>query len=163
MAESSRELLDFSDYYRNKAHNTQRTGPLPGTTPHVQQIDDMMKHGSRVQQSLNSLREIVTTQQAEMAQQTREKEAKRLAAESHLQDETNGAGGYAGSDPKKRRGVSIAGGHVPGQALTSNQRAAPPGKCHSCNRVDTPEWRRGPDGARTLCNACGLRKYLALC
>ncbi|PKI84393.1 hypothetical protein MVES_001783 [Malassezia vespertilionis] len=21
---------------------------------------------------------------------------------------------------------------------------------------DTPEWRRGPDGARTLCNACGL-------
>ncbi|KAJ6440505.1 GATA-type sexual development transcription factor NsdD [Purpureocillium lavendulum] len=25
-----------------------------------------------------------------------------------------------------------------------------------CNRIDTPEWRRGPDGARTLCNACGL-------
>ncbi len=22
--------------------------------------------------------------------------------------------------------------------------------------MDTPEWRRGPDGARTLCNACGL-------
>lgn len=36
------------------------------------------------------------------------------------------------------------------------QRAAPPGRCHSCNRIDTPEWRRGPDGARTLCNACGL-------
>ncbi|KAJ6783900.1 hypothetical protein PWT90_09542 [Aphanocladium album] len=35
-------------------------------------------------------------------------------------------------------------------------RAAPPGRCHSCNRIDTPEWRRGPDGARTLCNACGL-------
>lgn len=36
-------------------------------------------------------------------------------------------------------------------------RAAPPGRCHSCNRAQTPEWRRGPDGARTLCNACGLR------
>jgi predicted Fe-S protein YdhL (DUF1289 family) len=35
-------------------------------------------------------------------------------------------------------------------------RAAPPGRCHSCNRAETPEWRRGPDGARTLCNACGL-------
>ncbi|KAJ2980654.1 hypothetical protein NQ176_g2505 [Zarea fungicola] len=35
-------------------------------------------------------------------------------------------------------------------------RAAPPDLCHSCNRIDTPEWRRGPDGARTLCNACGL-------
>lgn len=40
--------------------------------------------------------------------------------------------------------------------LTLIQRAAPPGRCHSCNRIDTPEWRRGPDGARTLCNACGL-------
>jgi hypothetical protein len=36
-------------------------------------------------------------------------------------------------------------------------RAAPPGRCHSCNIEQTPEWRRGPDGARTLCNACGLR------
>lgn len=32
------------------------------------------------------------------------------------------------------------------------------GRCHSCNISETPEWRRGPDGARTLCNACGLRK-----
>ncbi|KAJ7707546.1 hypothetical protein B0H17DRAFT_1156169 [Mycena rosella] len=38
----------------------------------------------------------------------------------------------------------------------SGQRATPPGKCHSCNIRETPEWRRGPDGARTLCNACGL-------
>ncbi|KAF2116697.1 hypothetical protein BDV96DRAFT_645109 [Lophiotrema nucula] len=29
-------------------------------------------------------------------------------------------------------------------------------RCHSCNRADTPEWRRGPDGPKTLCNACGL-------
>ncbi|CAG8824341.1 28447_t:CDS:2, partial [Racocetra persica] len=36
------------------------------------------------------------------------------------------------------------------------KRAAPPGRCHSCNISETPEWRRGPDGARTLCNACGL-------
>ncbi|CVL12397.1 chromodomain-helicase-DNA-binding protein 1 [Fusarium proliferatum] len=29
-------------------------------------------------------------------------------------------------------------------------------RCHSCNRSDGSAWRRGPDGARTLCNACGL-------
>ncbi|KAI8097772.1 uncharacterized protein BX664DRAFT_327225 [Halteromyces radiatus] len=29
-------------------------------------------------------------------------------------------------------------------------------QCHSCLTSETPEWRRGPDGARTLCNACGL-------
>lgn len=37
------------------------------------------------------------------------------------------------------------------------ERAAPPRRCHSCNRAESPEWRRGPDGARTLCNACGFR------
>ena len=47
---------------------------------------------------------------------------------------------FADADAKKRRG-----------------RAAPLGRCHSCNRTQTPEWRRGPDGERTLCNACGLR------
>ena len=58
-------------------------------------------------------------------------------------EKMDGAGGFAGAEAKKRRG-----------------RAAPPGRCHSCNRAETPEWRRGPDGARTLCNACGLRESL---
>lgn len=29
-------------------------------------------------------------------------------------------------------------------------------KCHRCGTTETPEWRRGPKGVRTLCNACGL-------
>ncbi|SCV02163.1 LAMI_0G16424g1_1 [Lachancea mirantina] len=28
--------------------------------------------------------------------------------------------------------------------------------CNHCSRKDTPEWRRGPYGNRTVCNACGL-------
>lgn len=28
--------------------------------------------------------------------------------------------------------------------------------CHACGVKDTPEWRRGPDGCKSLCNACGL-------
>ncbi|KAG0698241.1 hypothetical protein DFH29DRAFT_856054 [Suillus ampliporus] len=28
--------------------------------------------------------------------------------------------------------------------------------CLGCNATSTPEWRRGPLGPRTLCNACGL-------
>lgn len=28
--------------------------------------------------------------------------------------------------------------------------------CQRCGTTETPEWRRGPNGARTLCNACGL-------
>lgn len=33
-------------------------------------------------------------------------------------------------------------------------RAPPPGACQACGCESTPEWRRGPDGSRTLCNAC---------
>ncbi|KAI5969734.1 hypothetical protein CANMA_001196 [Candida margitis] len=28
--------------------------------------------------------------------------------------------------------------------------------CQHCHSKETPEWRRGPEGSRTLCNACGL-------
>lgn len=28
--------------------------------------------------------------------------------------------------------------------------------CHACGTTETPEWRRGPDGNKSLCNACGL-------
>lgn len=33
--------------------------------------------------------------------------------------------------------------------------------CTQCELTQTPEWRRGPQGLRTLCNACGLY-YLKL-
>lgn len=36
------------------------------------------------------------------------------------------------------------------------KRAMPPEKCQACYNSETPEWRRGPYGARTLCNACGI-------
>ncbi|KIM79583.1 hypothetical protein PILCRDRAFT_823114 [Piloderma croceum F 1598] len=29
--------------------------------------------------------------------------------------------------------------------------------CFTCGRTDSPEWRKGPHGPKTLCNACGLR------
>ncbi|PWN31353.1 uncharacterized protein FA14DRAFT_114215, partial [Meira miltonrushii] len=35
-------------------------------------------------------------------------------------------------------------------------RGPAPNNCDCCGVRDTPEWRRGPNGARTLCNACGL-------
>ncbi|KAK2882405.1 hypothetical protein FQN49_000388 [Arthroderma sp. PD_2] len=59
-----------------------------------------------------------------------------------------------------KNGSSLSGSnnHIMNSSSLEKKRrkAAPPGRCHSCNRAETPEWRRGPDGARTLCNACGL-------
>ncbi|KAH7690880.1 Zinc finger NHR/GATA-type protein [Dioscorea alata] len=30
-------------------------------------------------------------------------------------------------------------------------------KCKHCETEDTPQWRAGPEGPKTLCNACGVR------
>ena len=57
-------------------------------------------------------------------------------------------------------GVKHGAGEAPQQTYVpkyrKRSRAPAPGVCHSCGNSDTPEWRRGPDGARTLCNSCGL-------
>ena len=95
-------------------------------------------HG--VAENLSRLREVSAMQETALNEHRA-----RAARGQNLDDDYHGlgddykAGGFAGGDAKKRRG-----------------KAAPPGRCHSCNRAETPEWRRGPDGARTLCNACGL-------
>lgn len=32
-----------------------------------------------------------------------------------------------------------------------------PGCCTQCQKKESPEWRKGPCGPGTLCNACGLK------
>ncbi|KAF8323090.1 GATA-domain-containing protein [Clavulina sp. PMI_390] len=56
------------------------------------------------------------------------------------------AGAAAGGQPDDAE--SVAGGSKP---------AAPLYVCRTCGRTDSPEWRKGPEGPKTLCNACGLR------
>ncbi|CAP65501.1 uncharacterized protein PODANS_6_9970, partial [Podospora anserina S mat+] len=31
------------------------------------------------------------------------------------------------------------------------------GKCYNCDCTESTEWRKGSEGARTLCNRCGLQ------
>lgn len=31
--------------------------------------------------------------------------------------------------------------------------------CLQCGTTQSPEWRAGPEGPKTLCNACGLAYY----
>ncbi|VAI58993.1 unnamed protein product [Triticum turgidum subsp. durum] len=49
--------------------------------------------------------------------------------------------------------------HLPPQL--SGGAASPPGqgdrRCSHCGVQKTPQWRAGPEGAKTLCNACGVR------
>ncbi|KAF1967878.1 hypothetical protein BU23DRAFT_282727 [Bimuria novae-zelandiae CBS 107.79] len=144
IAEGTGRMSDFSKVYRQRAHETQRIGMTPQSMPRLEEVDEMLKHSERVQMSLQRMREVVFNHQASMVEPPQDPRYVRINGYDHdvqssYGDDAKGAGGFAGPDPKKRRG-----------------RAAPPGRCHSCNRAETPEWRRGPDGARTLCNACGL-------
>lgn len=138
-------MVDFSRRYGDRLHQTARSGPTLQTLPGIVEVDDMI-HKSRVQlESLVKIRDVVLAQQAAYEQQAadlRQGHKSYAAEQTPLHDHSDNddtKAGFAGGDAKKRRG-----------------RAAPPGRCHSCNRAETPEWRRGPDGARTLCNACGL-------
>ncbi|KAJ7194150.1 hypothetical protein GGX14DRAFT_586965, partial [Mycena pura] len=56
-------------------------------------------------------------------------------------------------------GAAARGAGAAKSEYRKRSRATPPAarKCHSCQTRETPEWRRGPDGVRTLCNACGLQ------
>ncbi|KAJ2390668.1 hypothetical protein H4S02_001727, partial [Coemansia sp. RSA 2611] len=56
---------------------------------------------------------------------------------------------------RKRRTV-LSPARTKTRKRSKRAEAALPNTCRSCGISETPEWRRGPDGARTLCNACGL-------
>ncbi|TKA83329.1 hypothetical protein B0A55_00614 [Friedmanniomyces simplex] len=150
IGQTSGILVDFTRRYGDRLHQTARSGTPLTSLPGLVEVNDMIQKSRSQVEALLKIREVVLAQQIAYDQQLAEQRpAKHTlseppSADSDHQAESAAAAddskaGFAGSDTKKRRG-----------------RAAPPGRCHSCNRAETPEWRRGPDGARTLCNACGL-------
>jgi len=44
-----------------------------------------------------------------------------------------------------------------GPDKTKKAKVAEEYVCTDCGTLESPEWRRGPGGPKTLCNACGLR------
>nr|CAB3487800.1 unnamed protein product [Digitaria exilis] len=71
----------------------------------------------------------------------------------------HGAKGGSKQKPKKRGrkpkhlppNPSAAGGGAASQPSSGDRR------CSHCGVQKTPQWRAGPEGAKTLCNACGVR------
>ncbi|KAG9291365.1 hypothetical protein G9A89_003469 [Geosiphon pyriformis] len=59
------------------------------------------------------------------------------------------------SHPIRPYGGSTA--NYVGRVRNNNLNNAAPKVCESCKTNSSPEWRRGPTGHKTLCNACGLR------
>ncbi|KAJ6269285.1 glutamate-cysteine ligase-domain-containing protein [Bipolaris maydis] len=146
MADGSGRIAEFSKIYRQRAHDNQRIGMTPQSMPRLEEVDEMLKQSERIQMSLQRMRDVVFNHhQASLVEAPQDPRYRPMNGYDDggggYGDDNKGMGGFTGGDNKTRK----------------RGRAAPPGRCHSCNRAETPEWRRGPDGARTLCNACGLR------
>lgn len=135
ISHSSRTIANFAEAYVRIAAEQHGVYPIPERLPTEREVADMISNANYMRSSLEAVRQ--TVQEANERASAAGKAKSYEDEDSHMYDSAKQ--NYGIGEVKKRRG-----------------RAAPPGRCHSCNRIDTPEWRRGPDGARTLCNACGL-------
>lgn len=84
---------------------------MPGTIPKVTEVDDLMKKGVLIQESLSRIRDVILAQHAVMTEQVQDSRVKPAPAynqdeSASYQDDAKAVnGGFAGGDPKKRRGV----------------------------------------------------------
>lgn len=105
-------MLDFSRHYSAHAHQTQRSGPIPGSLPSLAECDEMLRQHNRVHESFTRIRDVILTQQLALAEQRAHEQGYKGSSEydedgAGYQDEFKAGGGFAGADAKKRRGVSI--------------------------------------------------------
>ncbi|KAK3325823.1 hypothetical protein B0H66DRAFT_529844 [Apodospora peruviana] len=140
IATTSRTIFHFAEAYGAAAREQQGPQPIPSRLPTETEMTGLLDSAVLMVKKLEEVREMVLQNRIDTER------ARENGGRKPFDDDDSSMYGdgslkppYSIAEVKKRRG-----------------RAAPPGRCHSCNRIDTPEWRRGPDGARTLCNACGL-------
>lgn len=107
------------------------TTPLVGTTGHID--------AERMEQML---------QAAMYGAEALDAAAKRSAPELPRAGPTGVE--RSGNEPEGGTGKARQGNSSKSDQSVENQT------CLGCNATSTPEWRRGPLGPRTLCNACGL-------
>jgi hypothetical protein len=63
-------MIEFAQYYGQRAHQTQRTGPVPGSLPTVRELDDYTTLARNVQESLFRIREMALAQQTALEAQS---------------------------------------------------------------------------------------------
>nr|GMD30219.1 GATA transcription factor 8-like [Ipomoea batatas] len=60
-------------------------------------------------------------------------------------------------EQKKKKKIKFSMPALPGGPDQNQAGAQPVRKCMHCEITKTPQWRAGPMGPKTLCNACGVR------
>ncbi|KAL7622823.1 hypothetical protein AAE478_006502 [Parahypoxylon ruwenzoriense] len=141
LAWTSRTICNFAEAYAKIAMEQHGGQPIPERLPSESEVSSMLGNAEFMKRALENLRELV----------------QHSIATEKAREGGRAKGPYDGDDDISMYGDGMKQPYGLAPEIKKRRgRAAPPGRCHSCNRIDTPEWRRGPDGARTLCNACGL-------
>ncbi|KAI4118707.1 MAG: hypothetical protein LQ338_007358 [Usnochroma carphineum] len=110
IAEGSGRALDFSKLYGSRAHQTQRSGPIPGSMmPTLAECEELMVYQKRVLDSMQRIKEVIIEQRALAEQRSYENSYKPSVEPdddgASYHDKIEGGGGFAGAEAKKRRGV----------------------------------------------------------
>lgn len=100
-------MLDFTKLYGRLAHQSPRNELVPTTMPTLAEIDELISREGKMHESLIRIREMILAQQSVMTEQTHEPRIKGLAELGAEEDAKPFAANVNGSDPKRRKGVSI--------------------------------------------------------
>jgi hypothetical protein len=103
-------MLEFSRQCGARLHQSQRSEPTPDNLPQLQEIDHLMEKSRRQLDCYAKMREFIIAQQTAYFHQAQEQQSRAqegVKRDSVHQNEESKAGGFAGAEAKKRRGVSI--------------------------------------------------------
>ncbi|XP_028808024.1 GATA transcription factor 11 [Neltuma alba] len=78
------------------------------------------------------------------------------AAESDFETFLTWKPSYGPKEKLTKKDLSVPSCHI-NRKRSSLQESIIPRKCTHCQVTKTPQWREGPMGPKTLCNACGVR------
>ncbi|KNB16877.1 hypothetical protein FOXG_14899 [Fusarium oxysporum f. sp. lycopersici 4287] len=140
ISSSSRTILHCAESYSRIAREQHGAHLIPERLPTEWEVSDMLSNMELIKRSLEHVRDLVQTS----IQNERTREGDKMNCF------------YKGEHHALIYGHAMQPSFGMTEIKKRRARAARPGRCHGCNRTNTPEWRRGPGGARTLCNACGL-------
>ncbi|CAL5365830.1 unnamed protein product [Camellia sinensis] len=93
----------------------------------------------------------------------RQVEHNKMVLFGNLALEPKGKVGRKRTRSKRRRIVDSWGRKIPNNWSLSEKQSPSGGekkrrrRCRHCQSEKTPQWRMGPEGPNTLCNACGVR------
>ncbi|PVH68618.1 hypothetical protein DL98DRAFT_599375 [Cadophora sp. DSE1049] len=124
---SSASITEWAKTYYETA-SEQGSHMVPNSITPLHDCHQMIGTQERLLGNLYRIRQTVERHQYAVADQRSQDHGSKGLGEF---DDDMKTQNYHGSEVRKRR-----------------RGAAPLGRCHRCNKADTPEWRRGPDGAR---------------